>query len=127
MPAMSEPSPRTVILTSRIAGPELRRLASEGFGEMVKFVADVERGVIALGGELHADQEQVLLEAGSRNEDLWGGNYYPGRGREHCVEFTSFINIRPARGNHGMEIADSGVRERVRALVFQLIDEGGAS
>jgi hypothetical protein len=121
---MSTLPPSTVILTRRIGGSELRRLLQEGFGEMVKFVADVERGVVAAGGELHADQEEALLEDGSRSEDLWGGNYYPGRGRERCIEFTSFINIRPARGNTSMEIGDPALRDCVRSLVYRLIGEG---
>lgn len=126
MPAMLALPPPTVILTRRIGGPELRRLLQEGFGEMVKFVADLEPGVVAAGGELRADQEQALLEDGSRSEDLWGGNCYPGRGRERCIEFTSFINVRPARGNRGTEIEDSGVRDRARSLVHRLIGEGEA-
>ncbi|MBI2161290.1 MAG: hypothetical protein HYU25_13110 [Candidatus Rokubacteria bacterium] len=94
------------------------------FGDIIKYVADVERGVIAIGGELHADAEQVLLEQGSRPADLWGANYYPGRGREGCIEFTSLINIRPARGNRSMEVEDPAVRERIRALTFALVGAG---
>ncbi|HET8577055.1 MAG TPA: DUF5674 family protein, partial [Methylomirabilota bacterium] len=114
-----------LVLDQRIAAADLTRLLGL-FGEMVKYVADVERGVIAVGGELHADAEQVLLERGSRQADLWGVNYYPGRGREGCIEFTSLINIRPARGNPGMEIADPRIRERIRALTFALVGEGEA-
>jgi len=91
---------------------------------MVEFVADVGRGVIALGGELRADAEQVLLDAGSRQEDLWGANYYPGRGRHGCVEFTSLINISPTRGNRGMEIADPVLRERILTMAHELIGGG---
>ena len=58
---------------------------------MVKYVVDVERGVVAIGGELHADAEQVLLEQGSRQADLWGANYYPGRGREGCIGTFALI------------------------------------
>jgi uncharacterized protein DUF5674 len=72
----------------------------------------------------HADAEEALLEAGSRQEDLWGPNYYPGRGREACVEFTSLINISPACGNRGMEVADPALRKRIRALTCALIGGG---
>jgi hypothetical protein len=92
-----------------------RRIASDAL---------VQLGILAIGGELHADAEQVLLEQGSRQADLWGANYYPGRGLEECIEFTSLINIRPARGNPGMEIADPAIRERVRALTYARIGEG---
>ncbi|OGL01182.1 MAG: hypothetical protein A3E31_11045 [Candidatus Rokubacteria bacterium RIFCSPHIGHO2_12_FULL_73_22] len=112
-----------LVLEARLARAELARLAGL-FGDMVKYVVDVERGVLAIGGELHADAEQVLLERGSRPADLWGANYYPGRGREDCIEYTSLINIRPARGNPGMEVADAAVRERIRALTRALVGEG---
>jgi hypothetical protein len=118
-------SQEILVLEQPIAPADLARLLRL-FGDMVKYVADVERGVIAMGGELHADAEHVLLERGSRQADLWGANYYPGKGREACIEFTSLINIQPSRGNPGMEIADPGIRERVRALTFALVGEGGA-
>jgi hypothetical protein len=93
---------------------------------MVKFVADIRRAVMAVGGELHADAEAMLLESGAAQEDLWGGNYYPGRGTDHCVEYSALINIRPAQANPGMEIADPGIRRRVRELALQLIGRGEA-
>ncbi len=94
------------------------------FEDMVKYVVDVERGVAAVGGEMHADAEQALLDDGSRQADLWGANYYPGRGPEECIEYTALINIRPAQGNRSMEIQDPAVRERVRQLTWALIGEG---
>jgi hypothetical protein len=117
--------PGILILRNPIERTDLARLVKRYFGDMVKYVVDVERGVIAIGGELHADAEELLLEAGSRQPALWGANYYPGCGRERCIEYTSLINIRPAQGNQGMEIEDQEVREQVRRLTFSLIGEGG--
>ena len=91
---------------------------------MVKVVADVRRRVVAVGGELHADAEALLLESGSLQEDLWGANYYPGRGPEDCVEYTALINIRPAQGNPGMTVRDPAVREALRGLIHALLGEG---
>lgn len=113
-----------VVKESRIHEHELRRLVELYFEDMVKYVVDVARGVVAVGGEMHADAEQRLLEDGSAQADLWGANYYPGRGRDACVEYTSLINIRPAHGNRSMEIQDAGTRERVRELTYLLIGEG---
>jgi hypothetical protein len=115
-----------VVSGARLDPAELRRLVDLFFEDMVKYVVDVERGVAAVGGEMHADAEQVLLEGGSRQADLWGANYYPGRGREGCIEYTSLINIRPAQGNRAMEIQDPAVRDRVRDLTFALVGEGEA-
>ena len=121
---MADAAQDTLILEQRIDRDTLRRLVLSGFEDMVKFVADIKRGVVAIGGELHADAEHVLLDAGSLQEDLWGANYYPGRGRDRCLEYTSLINISPSRGNRRMEIGDPAVRERVRTLAWALICEG---
>lgn len=119
--------PEILVLHDPIAAGDLIRLAVETFEDMVKYVVDVERGVIAIGGQLHADAEQVLLEAGSRPADLWGANYLLGRGRADYIEYTSLINIRPARGNPGMEIQDPAIRERIRELTASLIGTGDES
>jgi len=113
-----------VVSGARLDPAELRRLVELFFEDMVKYVVDVSRGVAAIGGEMHADAEQVLLESGSRQADLWGANYYPGRGRDECIEYTALINIRPAHGNRSMEIQDPAVRKRVRELTWALIGEG---
>jgi hypothetical protein len=119
---MSE-TPDVVIVDQRIDLAELVRLLPL-FGDMVKYVVDVERRLAAVGGELHADAEQLLLARGSRQADLWGANYYPGKGPEDCIEYTSLINIRPAQGNRTMLIADPAVRGHVREITFALIGQG---
>ncbi len=117
---------RILVLESHIDPVRLRRLVSQGFGDMVKYVVDVERGLIAIGGEMHADAEQALLEAGSLQENLWGANYYPGRGREGCIEFSSLINIRPSQGNRSMVVQDVRIQGKIRALTYALVGEGEA-
>jgi hypothetical protein len=91
---------------------------------MVKFVADVHRRVMAVGGELHADGERLLLEDGSAQDDLWGGNYFPGRAPADCVQLTALMNIRPARGNPSMEIENPAVRDAVRELASLVLGTG---
>jgi|SRR5687768_4166536 len=114
----------TILLVSdRIDPRELARLVALYFEDMVKYVVDVRRGIAAVGGELHADAEALLLESGSEQQDLWGANYYPGRGEE-CIEYTSLINIRPAQGNRSMEVEDPEIRERIQELTFARIGRG---
>ncbi len=120
------PQPDIHVLDQPISSSLLELLVREGFVDMVKYVVDVERDVIAIGGQLHADAEAVLLESGSRQENLWGANYYPGTSEAACIEFTSLINIRPAQSNPGMEIASAEIRDRVRELTYRLIGRGGA-
>lgn len=121
---MPDSASEIVIVERRLAASELARLVNLFFGDMVKYVVDVERRIAAVGGQLHADAEQLLLANGSRQTDLWGANYYPGKAMGDCIEFTALINIRPAVGNRSMAIADSAVRDRVREITFELIGRG---
>jgi hypothetical protein len=116
--------PDIVVVSTRIDPEVLAGLVERFFEDMVKYVVDVERKVAAVGGELHADAEQVLLEGGSRQNDLWGANYYPGRGAEECIEYTSLINIRPSQGCRSMVVEDPEIRDLVRELTFLLIGKG---
>jgi hypothetical protein len=120
---VSSPPP-ILILDRPITRQELESRVRAHFSDMVKFVVDLGRGKMAVGGELHADAEEVLLEDGSSQQDLWGANYYPGHGADGCIEYTSLINIRPSRGNRSMEVEDEAVRTRVRELTFHLLGRG---
>ena len=112
------------MVTSRIEQRELARLVDLYFPDMVKYVVDVRRRVAAVGGELHADGERLLLDDGSLQRDLWGANYYPGLGIKRCVDYTALINIRPSQGNRSMEIQDAGTREKVREITLELMGTG---
>ena len=116
--------PEIVLVEARLERSELRRLVERHFEDMVKYVVDVARGVAAVGGELHADEEALLLDNGSRQEDLWGANYYPGRGEDACIEYTALINIRPSQDNRSMLVEDEPLRRRIRELTFALIGRG---
>ena len=122
--AMEEDSPKIIVVTSRMDPQDLVRLTSLFFEDMVKYVVDIERGVAAVGGELHADGEEILLAGGSLQNDLWGANYYPGRGVDGCIEYTSLINIRPAQGNRSMLVQDIDICRQIRELTFALIGDG---
>ena len=90
-------------------------------GAYIKLAVDVRRGVVAGGGELHADCEQLLLEDGSSQEDIWGADWYP---TIQQVTFEALINIRPRQNNRSMLILDPSIRERVAQVVRSLL--GGA-
>jgi hypothetical protein len=122
--AMAESQRDIVLAVERLEPSEVARLVELFFGDMVKYVVDLERRIVAVGGQLHADGEQLLLETGSRQVDLWGANYYPGRGPDDCIEYTALINIRPAQGNRSMLVADEAIRGRMREITFALIGRG---
>jgi len=97
----------------------LRGAAAEQFGDFVKAVVDVRREVMAIGGELHADEEAVLIQEGSQQTDLWGINLYPDQA--DLVEFDSMINVRPAQGNRTRGVEDAGLRRAIAAIVERLV------
>jgi hypothetical protein len=115
---------RILIVSKPLPTAELAKFIGHPFEGMVKFVVDVDRKLIAIGGELHADGEMLLLDDGSSQESLWGGNYRPGLGPDRCIEYTSLINIRPSQSNPSMVLQDPKRRERMRELVFALIGRG---
>jgi hypothetical protein len=109
------------IVRAAVTRDELRRVAAPQFGDFVKAVVDVGRGVMAVGGELHADEEALLLQDGARPSDLWGVNLYPDRPDAEFVEFDSMINVRPSQGNRSRDVKDAAVRGRIRDVVDRLV------
>lgn len=109
------------ILREPVARADLERMAADQFGDMVKAVVDVGRRIMAIGGELHSDDEAALLDDGSRQEDLWGINLYPGEGGEDWIEFDSMINVRPRQGNRSRDVEDEDARETIREIVGSLV------
>lgn len=95
--------------------------AQATYGDMVKVVVDVERKILAIGGELHADDEATLLADGSKQQHLWGANIYVEKTGTERIEYSSLINIRPAQGNRDMEIQDEAVRSKVKAVIDALV------
>lgn len=111
----------TIHVIRELATPEQIREMLQGLDTYIKLAVDVERRILAGGGEYHADCEQVLLEDGSRQENIWGADWYP---TSHTVEFGALINIRPRQGNRSMEIENPALREQVESLVRRLLEAG---
>ncbi len=104
-----------------ISRAELSRVAKGQFGEMVKAVVDVRRKVMAIGGELHSDEEAMLLEDGSLQNDLWGINLYPDEKGDDWLEFDSMINVRPSLNNRSRGVEDPALRNSIRAVLSSLV------
>jgi hypothetical protein len=96
-------------------------MAEGGFGNLVKAVLDVELGIMAVDGELHADEEALLLGHGSEQRHLWGINIYPDLPQDERIEFDSMINIRPSQGNRSRGVDDPAIRDRIVHIVDYLI------
>ena len=109
------------IVRERISSAQFAELARLRFGDMVKAAVDVGREIMALGGELHSDEEAVLLEDGSSQADIWGINLYPDESPESWIEFDSMINVRPSQGNRSRGVEDPNIQARIRAIVASLV------
>lgn len=111
-----------LILTEKISRARLKELAANTFVDMIKCVADVNRGLLAVDAELHADLESMLLENGSEQEYLWGFNLYPEETGEDFIEFDSLINIRSWQGNRSRDVEDEKVRKQIKELVSKFVE-----
>lgn len=110
-----------LIVRNNITIEELEKMSQEIFGDMVKAVVDIEREIMVVGGELHADEERFLLEDGSKQENLWGINIYPAMQGDDLIEFDSMINLRPSQGNRVRGVEDSLTRETIIKVINKLV------
>ncbi len=102
---------------------ELSSMAEKMYGNLVKAVVDLKKNILIVDAEMHADEEQYLLEEGSKQNDLWGINLYPSKfGSNSFVEFDSMINIRPRQQNMSRGVDDPKVREQIIKLIEQKVN-----
>ena len=85
----------------------------------IKLAVDVEMGVLAGGGALHADCEAVLIEDDSQQQNIWGADWIP---ETQEVRFEALINIRPRQNNRSMTIQDAAIRQRVEQIVRSILE-----
>ena len=109
------------ILTETITLEELKKMAANLGGDMVKAVVDIDRELIAIDADLHSDLEAFLLDDGSKQKSLWGINLYPEISGEEFVEFDSMINVRPSHGNGSRGVTDEGIRKKVVEIVIKKV------
>lgn len=109
------------IITTPISRKELEDMASNQFGDWVKAVVDRERRIMAIGGDLHADEEALLLENGSQQKNLWGVNLLLAKDGDERIAFDSMINIRPAQGNRSRVIENREICDALRTIVNSLV------
>ena len=111
------------IVREPISISHVETLAEGMFGNLVKAVVDVGREIMVIGGELHADEEALLISQGSSQSDLWGINLYPERhGETDFIEFDSMINLRPRQGNRSRSVDDPITRAAIAGIVARLVE-----
>ena len=113
-----------IIKNEPITKEELRKIAKDMFGELVKAVVDVEQGIMAVGGEFHSDAEVLLSEReNSKREHTWGVNLYPEEPSDTFIEFDSMINVKPSFGNRSMDVENPQIREKIKEVIKKLVIE----
>jgi hypothetical protein len=110
-----------LIASEKISAAQLKNLCHYWFDDMVKVVVDIKKEIVALGGELHAEAEALLIEQGSDQKALWGANFYPWHEPENRIEFTALINIRPKQDNPSMEILDHNIKGKIAEIVERYV------
>ena len=105
------------IVEDKITLGEIREIAKEFYVSMIKGVVDIEKEIVAFGGEYHADANEILIENGSLQSDVWGFNIYFERPKDSWIEYVSLINIRPQANNLEMEIKDKDIRKRMKTII----------
>lgn len=102
-----------IIILDRKITPKEFNHAREAYDDYIKTVVDVDKDILAVGGEYHIDCEEVLLKSGSRQENLFGGGY---RVSTKEVEYIAMSNYKPALGKVTYEIMDTDVRIKLKEL-----------
>ena len=109
------------LITSPISLGDLQSIAKQRYGDMVKGVIDVETKELAIGGELHADQEAFFIEKGNKQDNLWGINIYVEESFPENIEFDSIINIRPSQNNRSRDVEDPLIRSLIMSILKELL------
>ncbi len=111
------------IITVPLNVGDLKNMADKMFGTIVKAVVDIDRRIVAIDGELHSDEEGLLLESGSLQEHLWGINLLPEFDKDSAdfIEFDSMINVRPSQGNITRGVEDPGIQKVIISIINEWI------
>lgn len=99
----------------------LNDLAEKWHHVLIKGVVDIKQGIVALGGEWHMDANNLLIENGSQQSDIWGFNIYKDETGEDALEYISLINIRPAQNNRSMEVEDDSIKNKMKEIIQKIV------
>ncbi len=112
----------TKIVKNKISKTELKALAYEQYGDIIKAVVDIKQGIMGVGGELHVDIQSLLIEKeNAKGEDTWGINLYLEKIENDFIEFDSMINLKPNFGNRTRGVESSDARDKIRKIINKLV------
>ncbi len=108
------------IVKDKIEIAELKEMAKEMFDSLIKAVVDIEKEIMAVDGEMHADEVELLMQNGSEPKNLWGINIYPEKNGDDFIEFDSVMNLKPAFNNRTRGIENPEIRNKIILIVEKL-------
>lgn len=106
-----------IILDKKATEGQIKKMGYE-FGNYIKVVVDIEKGILAGGAAMHYDEEQVLLEYGCKQENLWGGGV---DFTTDTIDYNSMINVRPNQENASRDILSEEKRAKFKKIVEDLL------
>jgi len=106
-----------IITTIKPTEEEIDKML-EDFESYIKVVIDIEEGILAGGGDRHFDAEQLLLEQGSKQANLWGGGI-DWETKE--IDYNSMINLRPTQDNPSRDILDINIRIKFDEIMKKIL------
>jgi len=110
------------ILDHKISIEEVKKLAESWYGTMIKGAVDIEGGRVALGGDYHIEDSELLTSTGSKFEDIWGFNIRFEENINGVLEFDSMVNIKPNFGNRSRNISNDEIIKKATEVVYKFID-----
>jgi hypothetical protein len=113
---------RIIILKEKINIEKVKELADFWYSTMIKGAVDIEGEKVALGGDYHIEDAELLTSTGSKLEFIWGFNIRFEENPEGVLEFDSMVNIKPNFGNRSRGINDPEITKKATEIIYRFID-----
>ncbi|MFH1608523.1 MAG: DUF5674 family protein [Patescibacteria group bacterium] len=110
------------ILDHKISIDEVKIMADFWYSTMIKGAVDIEGGRVALGGDYHIEDSELLTSTGSKFEDVWGFNIRFEENTNGVLEFDSMVNIKPNLGNRSRNISNEEIIRKAEEIILRFID-----
>lgn len=107
-----------LLLIKKKASEAILKKIAEDLDGYIKVVVDIEREILTAGGTRHFEGEKILLEDGSKQENLWGGGVDFKTGE---IDVDSIINLRPNQNNPSREVLSPEIRKKMERIARNLL------
>lgn len=108
---------------SKIEISELKEMAKNMHGSLVKAMVDIEKEIMAIDAPLHSDLMEFLIEKeNSEPKNIWGINIYPDKNGNDFIEFDSMMNLKPGLGNMTRGVENAEIRNKIIEIVDSLVE-----